>query len=107
MKKVKQSFLFAFISLILLGCGFSVDAQTDDKTLFVGDLDGNGKPERIVQIKYKKPTQLLSKKDITKREIINSHFVKYVLYRDNEKKGTTIFDYLIGIENQDAPRPNV
>lgn len=95
-RKSKQFFPFFFFLLILLECGLSVEAQTEGKPVFVGDLDGNGKPERIVQIQFTKPIQLPSRKDLTKRETRNGHFVKYVLYRDDEKKGITIFEYLIG-----------
>lgn len=96
MKMIKNLFLFIFISLFISGFGYSVFAQKDKNPIFVGDLDGNGKAERIIQIKFQKPTKLLSRKDRSKYEIRNGHYIRYVLYRNGQEKGMTIFEYLIG-----------
>lgn len=91
---IKNLLLFIFISLLI--SGFGVFAQEDTKTVFVGDLDGNGKAERIIQIKFQKQTQLPSRKDLSKYEIRNGHYIRYVFYRNGQEKGMTIFEYFIG-----------
>lgn len=79
MKVTKNLYLFIFSTLILSGFGFGVFAQEDKEPVFVGDLDGNGKAERIIQIKFQKPTKFPSIKDITKKETRNGYYIRYVL----------------------------
>ena len=89
-KTVKSSYLFIFITLIL-GCSFKLHAQNNSKTILSEDLNNNGIPEKIIQVEYTKPVQVPSK-----NEIRNGRYIKYILYRDGQKKGLTIFDFLIG-----------
>ena len=84
-----------FLTPILLGLAFCVFGQEKTKSEFVADLDNNGKRERIVTVNYKMPSPLLSSNNAA-CETRTGHFAKFVLYRDNQKRGTTIFDYFIG-----------
>jgi len=84
-----------FLTPILLGSAFCVFGQEKTKNEFIADLNGNGKREHIVTVNYKKPASLLSSNN-TACETRTGYFAKFVLYRDGQKRGMTIFDYSIG-----------
>ena len=96
-KTLKIGCLFIFITLVL-GCSFNIYAQNKSKTVLSKDLNNNGIPEKIIQIEYTKPTEFPLSIDSAENIIKNGKYIKYVLYRDGQKKGLTIFDYLIGDE---------
>lgn len=88
---------FTVLSLILFFALLShINGQQNRKVVFTGDLNANSKLDRIIEVKYKKPAKLLSYTSKGKYEIRNGHFIKYILYVDNLKRGKVIFDYLIG-----------
>jgi hypothetical protein len=87
----KIALVFLFLTFIV-----SIPAQQNNEDVFTADLNGNGKRDRIVTVRYKKRVRQLSWTDRTKCEMRISYFAKYVLYLDNRKKGTTIFEYLYG-----------
>lgn len=85
-------------SLILLILIFSLNicGQKEQKEIFITDLTGNGKSDRIVEVLYQKPIFSISRTNNKKCENSNGYFAKYVLSYDNQNSGKTIFDYLIG-----------
>lgn len=89
MRKIAPVFLFLVFVV-------SIPAQQNNDDVFTADLNGNGKRDRIVTVRYKKRVRQLSWTDRTKCEMRVGYFAKYVLYLDNRKKGTTIFEYLYG-----------
>lgn len=89
MRKITSFFLFLVFVV-------SIPAQQNNDDVFTADLNGNGKRDRIVTVRYKKRVRQLSWTDRTKCETRDGYFAKYVLYLDNRKKGTTIFEYLYG-----------
>lgn len=85
------------LALLFLIFGVNVPAQQkNNDDVFTADLNGNGKRDRIVTVRYKKRVRQLSWIDRTKCEMRVGYFAKYVLYLDNQKKGKTIFEYLYG-----------
>lgn len=88
MRKIVLAFLF----LVFIA---NLQAQQDDD-VFTADLNGNGKRDRIVTVRYKKRVRQHSWTDRTKCEMRVGYFAKYVLYLDNRKKGITIFEYFYG-----------
>lgn len=94
-KKLKIGCLFIFITLIL-GGSFNIYAQNKSKTVLSEDINNNGRPDRIIQIEYTKPTKFPLSIDSAENIIKNGKYIKFVLYRDGQKEGLTIFDFLIG-----------
>lgn len=97
MRIVRLTFPLLVSALFLI----SAHAQSNDKKVFTADLNGNGKPDRIVEVKYKKPVKQFSRTDETRCETRVGHFAKYVLYLDNQKRGKVIFEYMYGSPEAD------
>jgi CBS domain-containing protein len=70
----------------------------DQDTEIRADIDGNGIPDRIVEVSYQKAvlTYRVEGKLRCEPQTTMGHFVRYILYRDSRKPGKVIFDHQVG-----------
>lgn len=83
------------VFLLFLFLTFNISAQRNGN-IFVADINGNGKRDRIVRSVYKKSVLLPSYTEENKCVEKNGHFAKFVWFPDKRKNGIKIFDYFIG-----------
>ena len=71
---------FTLLFLIMFFASLShINGQQNRKVVFTDDLNANGKLDRIIEVKYKKPAKLPSYTSKGRYEIRNGHFIKYIL----------------------------
>lgn len=90
------------LSLLLMaqpGVAESLASTPDQGVELIADLDGNGKPDRIIRSKEERPVLLPVDSRRTRCQAVPGIFIKYALDRDSNERDVTLLEYYIGTTN--------
>jgi hypothetical protein len=91
--------LVAISMSVAIGCLFSTSLRANEdlklpnpKTVLKADINGNGRPDRIVASYFSRPVLVVDDFKANTCRTVPGKFVRYTMYADGQKNGKVIFE---------------